>query len=132
MVKFRGIEVTVQVAGVDLKEYEDDDEAGNQDDKTVSKYVEAVSGAAFAVKVQVPREYKMTSNALAFYISADGMKGGYPMMKMTSLEQAGPQGWVNLTTGVRSFVQGQWEQRDWHFSDIHLSQSCQNPSMRNR
>ena len=132
MVKFKGIEITVQVAGTNLKEYEDDDEAGNDDGKTVAKYVEAASGAPFAVRVRVPRKYKMTSNALAFYISADGMKGGYPMMTTTSFEQAGQQGWVNTTTGVKAFVQGHWEQRDWHFSDIQLSQSLQNSKMRNR
>ena len=123
MVKYKGIEVTVQVAGVDLKEYEDEDESSYEDPKTVSKYIEAVSGAKFAVKVRVPKTYKMKGNAVSFHISADGVRGDHRACDMSSLGQAGPEGWVSLTTGVRCFAQDHWECRDWQFSDIRLSKS---------
>lgn len=125
MVKFKGIHVTVQVAGVDLKEYEDEDE-GSYNPGKVSRYVEAVSGAAFAVRIRVPKNYRMNSNALSFYISADGMKGHHPLMDRANPNFAGQQGWVSLTTGVKSFVHGRWEEREWHFSDIHLSKPMSN------
>ncbi|MDI1487201.1 MAG: hypothetical protein OHK93_006470 [Ramalina farinacea] len=130
MVKFKGIHVTVQVAGVDLKEYEDEDE-GSYNPGKVSRYVEAVSGAAFAVRIRVPKNYRMNSNALSFYISADGMKGHHPLMDRANPNFAGQQGWVSLTTGVKSFVHGRWEEREWHFSDIHLSRLGEEPTLGN-
>lgn len=121
MVKFKGIEVTVQVAGADLKEYEDEDESSDDTPKTVSRYVESVSGAAFAVKVRIPKNYKMKGNAQLFNISADGMNGDRTLCRESKLLKAERESFVILSKGVKSFVRDHWERMEWQFSDIRLS-----------
>ena len=72
MATLKGIEVTIQVNDVTSKEYVDQDEYRNDDSKTISRYIEATSGAPFGIKMRVPKVYKMTSDTLGFSIAVDG------------------------------------------------------------
>ncbi|KAF2160292.1 hypothetical protein M409DRAFT_29147 [Zasmidium cellare ATCC 36951] len=67
---FPGIEVTVEVDGVALKEYEDKDEA--EPAKTVTRYIEAAHGKNFTVTVKMSKGFRLRNNALSFQVYADG------------------------------------------------------------
>jgi len=75
----KGIEVTVHVDGQALHEYEDDEAERQpgaigeyQASKTVTKYVEAVTGKEFAISIKVRAPYEMDCPTLAFWIMVDG------------------------------------------------------------
>lgn len=70
MVKFKGIEMTVQVDGRNLQEYNDDDEVPQEN--VVSRYVQAISEAEFAINIKVPSDYRFTSTSLNFRAYAEG------------------------------------------------------------
>ncbi|PQE06594.1 hypothetical protein CJF31_00009722 [Rutstroemia sp. NJR-2017a BVV2] len=77
---FPGLEVTVKIGGSSAVEYEDDEEievapgpAGvHQAARTVSKYVEAVTGAEFSIKVSLSRIFKWDSPVLEVGLTVDG------------------------------------------------------------
>jgi hypothetical protein len=77
---FPGLEVTVQIAGSPAVEYEDDEEIEvapgpvgvYQAARTVSKYVEAVTGAEFSIKVSFSRTFKWDSPVIEVSLTVDG------------------------------------------------------------
>ena len=74
MAILNGIEATVQVNGHDLEEYDDEEDEGNETN-TQSKYVEASSGASFAILTKIGQSAKSTAgNAFIFHIYIDGVK----------------------------------------------------------
>ena len=73
-----GIEVAITVDEADLKEYRDPDL--DEDERTTTRYIEATSGQAFAIRIKVSRKFKFAGDTLAFRIRVDGRKVGYPLV----------------------------------------------------
>ncbi|KAF2964987.1 hypothetical protein GQX73_g8579 [Xylaria multiplex] len=74
-----GVQVTVQVAGKDAKEYDADEEgeqplAGDPACPTVTKYIESIDDARFAIKVTASSDYEWgyRNHALAAEVKIDG------------------------------------------------------------
>ncbi|KAG9551951.1 hypothetical protein KCU71_g14152, partial [Aureobasidium melanogenum] len=70
-----GVEITVVVDGKDLHEYQDSDTANKED--TVTKYIEAVDGASFAVKIKVIKDFKFKGDLLCVQVHIDGTLVSY-------------------------------------------------------
>ncbi|MCJ1386483.1 hypothetical protein MMC17_009609 [Xylographa soralifera] len=70
MPRLLGLEVGVSVNDVELQEYEED--GGETSPNSVTKYIEAVSNAEFAVKARVSSDYDFNSAFLSFSIFVDG------------------------------------------------------------
>ncbi|KAG9683845.1 hypothetical protein KCU95_g18025, partial [Aureobasidium melanogenum] len=73
-----GVEITVVVDGEDLHEYQDADTEDDED--TVTKYIEAVDNANFAVKIKVTKDAKFKGNRLAFEVLVDGTRISRPLI----------------------------------------------------
>ncbi|KAI5239395.1 hypothetical protein E4T43_06742 [Aureobasidium subglaciale] len=67
-----GLEVSVVVNGQDLHEYQDAHARDVED--TVTKYIEVVSDAYFAIKVTTARKLKMPGNNLYVRVTIDGIR----------------------------------------------------------
>lgn len=69
-----GVEVTIWSEGSKLKEYDDDGDQVRQSwkHKTVSKYIESETDAAFYFKLQVGKPYEHDCDELGFAIILDG------------------------------------------------------------
>ncbi|KAG9587462.1 hypothetical protein KCU77_g9196, partial [Aureobasidium melanogenum] len=65
-----GVEVAVVADGEDLHEYQDADMEDDED--TVTKYIEAVDNTNFAIKIKVTKDAKFKGRALSFRMSVDG------------------------------------------------------------
>ncbi|CAD0109022.1 unnamed protein product, partial [Aureobasidium uvarum] len=65
-----GIEITVVVDGKDLHEYQDSDMDDEAD--TVTRYVEAVDGANFAIKIKATGDNRFKGDYLSFMVEVDG------------------------------------------------------------
>lgn len=79
MVVIRDIEVTVQVDGQNLTEYDDDENAADSTSNSTTKYVQAISDARFAVFVKLLDSFKFASDALFFDICVDGVCVSRPL-----------------------------------------------------
>ncbi|THX83186.1 hypothetical protein D6D05_03603 [Aureobasidium pullulans] len=66
-----GVEITVVVDGEDLHEYQDTDM--EDEENTVTKYVEAVTGANFAIKFKGSRELEYKGEYLSLEVLVDGL-----------------------------------------------------------
>ena len=63
--------VSIQVNGNSLREYRDHECQEVRLD-SISKYIESLSGAAFAVRVSIPKNFSFTSDALGVFLYLDG------------------------------------------------------------
>lgn len=72
MVVYRGIEVTVQADGQDLKEYDhDEDEVTTPN--VITKYIQVISDAKFAISIKLLDDFKFASDALIPSVYVDGV-----------------------------------------------------------
>ncbi|KAK3706739.1 hypothetical protein LTR37_012584 [Vermiconidia calcicola] len=67
-----GVRVEIMVDGNVLKEYEDHDL--EEDERTITRYVEAVSGQVFAVAVTLPPDCQFKGDFIVFRIHTDGKR----------------------------------------------------------
>ncbi|KAK6396689.1 hypothetical protein LTR65_008587 [Meristemomyces frigidus] len=79
------VEVAIFVDGVALREYEDTDI--EEEDRTVTRYVEATSGKSFQIHLKVETSCKFFGDCLAFAIYIDGKKVGSPIVMEKKCEK---------------------------------------------
>lgn len=110
------ITVEVLVDGKALQEYEDDD-MENENPKSVVKYIEATSGAAFAIQVSVSEPYKIDSDSLTFQIFLDGNHSQTPLM-IKAKHGRKDRSWKRTIAGVTRNGRNDAELKPFMFSDI--------------
>ena len=71
MAILKGITVTIEVNGISVKEHRDHDDQEIRLNY-ISKQIESVSGAAFAIRVFIPKTFLFTSDAVGVYVHLDG------------------------------------------------------------
>ena len=91
------IEVKVLVNDQSTQEYEDD-ENETRDPNLVIQYIEAISSAAFAIKISVPSHYEFTSDAISFDIMLDGRRATDRLLAKVKHSKDGP--WEQTVAGV--------------------------------
>ena len=115
MAILKDIKVAIMVNGQELKEYDDED-IGNDDQNSVSKYVEATSDAEFEIMTSAPRWYQFTSDGLGMDVYLDGV---YVDNRLLRKENAGTiGGWRCFFKGARRFDGNQWESKPFNFREI--------------
>ncbi|KAF2651343.1 hypothetical protein K491DRAFT_719903 [Lophiostoma macrostomum CBS 122681] len=107
-----GLRVEVHVAGSALKEYDDDE---TPPPKTVTKYIEAVSGAEFVIKYFFDRPFPTTYGVEA-QIYVDGKRVGVDLNQAANLLVARAKVWE----GGRVFVNGESFRSKFRFSDVKI------------
>ncbi|KAH0153042.1 hypothetical protein KCU67_g9631, partial [Aureobasidium melanogenum] len=78
-----GVEVTVVVDGKDLHEYQDADM--EDDEGTITKYIEAVDNANFAIRIKVTKDATFHGNCLSFRVMVEGLTVRRPMVSTTDV-----------------------------------------------
>ena len=111
------IEVTIQVDGKDLKEYEDPD-TSEQTPNKVTKYIEPVSEARFTIRFHIAKPYKMTSPALSFNWSTDKLIGRSIVMTKKNLQDC-TNAWIAIVQGLKVDTKTGCEIRPFVFSKIN-------------
>ncbi|KAF1991051.1 hypothetical protein K402DRAFT_346946 [Aulographum hederae CBS 113979] len=113
-----GISVEILVDGRPLQEYEDPD-GQNNNARVVNRYVEATSGAKFAEKHTVGRNFPYIHNSLSFENYVDGEHvDGEVLLKDTL--RSGSTGTI---TGKRRQGPHGWTQKDFIFSKLTTDDS---------
>ena len=115
MAILKEIEVAIVVNGQELKEYDDED-AGNDDQNSVSKYVEATSGAEFQIVTSAPIWFEFSSDAVMMKIYLDG---AYVENVLFQKEEAGrTKAWQRTVDGARRFNGNRWVVKPFKFVEI--------------
>ncbi len=74
-----GLEVTVTVNDEALKEYH---ETGlDEGERMTTRYIEAVSGQQFAIKMRVDDSFLFKGNCISFHVYVDGQRAHAPFIK---------------------------------------------------
>ena len=76
-----GVVIEIIVKGTALKEYEDDEL--DEDERTVTRYIEAVSGQEFAVRIKRLPNCEFKGDCISFTITADGQDVDFPLLSKT-------------------------------------------------
>ena len=123
MAILKGLNVTICVNKKPLQEYADNDEEQLPD--TITKYIEAVSGAKFEVCAQYEPtfESKAPCSGAVFVTLLDGK-----MVENMPLEHSKHIGKLAYTYGSCSLKQGKWMLERFRFSEILISTRSNIPS----
>jgi hypothetical protein len=107
------IKVEVQVDGVAVQEYEDDDE--QETVNTVTKYVEAVSNTDFVIGIHITPPWPQQSILFKIYLDGKYVRGNF-------IRQDTFKGTASKHTieGSNSTKNGQWYQQNFCFSDLNI------------
>ena len=120
MAILNGIKVAIVVNGQELKEYDDEDDC-NDDQNSVSKYVEATSDAEFGIMTSATW-YQCTSDAVKMDIYLDGK---YVQNFIFRKGVAGrTRSWQYNCKGAKRFDGNQWESRPFRFVEITTGMPC--------
>lgn len=120
MVLNKAIEVKVLVKGVPAQEYNDDEEE-SQGPKTVTKYIEAKSGAEFAVQIELTPPFWFPSEALEFDLSIDGKRlENVLLVKEQFIEH--PRGQITILEGISRSHGVTWSLEKFKFTEVTTSQ----------
>ena len=121
MAILKEIEVAIVVNGQELKEYDDED-ASNDDQNSVSKYVEATSGAEFQIVTSAPIWYDFSSDAVLMKIYLDGayVENGLFLKKDARRTRARQR----TFDGAKRFNGDQWEVKPFKFIEITAGMPC--------
>ena len=139
MAVIKGIEVTIQVDGQALQEYDDIDgespgsltqgssisESEDEDQESAtftipmltSNYVEAVSGARFTINRVIPESFKKVSDAVSFRVYRDGVFVQKNIMGMR-FSQLRDESWSGLIDGSRQETKSGTLLRPFTFDEI--------------
>ena len=114
MAVIKRIEVTIRVNKKNLPEFNDED--SHSDKTSVSKYVEAISGARFEIVAIVPSSYRFASNALGFEASLDGN-----LVERGLVSEHQYHNYVYTFRGVTRLGDSGWEIQPYRFAEINIS-----------
>lgn len=110
-----GVKVAIRANGKDLKEYRDPDL--DDDTGTTTRYIEAVSGQAFTVRITVPKGFKFPAgNVLSFHVFVDGRWIDNPLAFKKDCRTA------DIRTKSRGYHVSQKEVRTLQFSSLETGQ----------
>ncbi|TIA62545.1 hypothetical protein D6C77_02681 [Aureobasidium pullulans] len=91
-----GVEITVVVDGEDLHEYQDTDM--EDEENTVTKYVEAVTDANFAIKIKGSQELQYKGDCLSLDVLVDGLRIQRPLIGREATRNGG---YTRLVEGLK-------------------------------
>ena len=115
MAILKNIKVAITVNGQELKEYDDED-VTNDDQNSVSKYVEATSDAEFKIIASASSQYHFTSDALQMSIYLDGAYVDNCLIRKKNANRS--YAWQCHLNGARRFDGNQWETKPFKFREI--------------
>lgn len=112
---YPGLEVEILVDGAALPEYVDSEVV--DDEETVTRYVEASSGAAFAVRCSLPKTL-FTAHSVLLAIDIDGV-----VVRSTTYEQSifGQSGHTEIFFTSSAIIDGVSMGQQFHFTEIKPS-----------
>ena len=117
MAILKGIKVIVQVNGSDLPEYEDADYHGDHE-TSVSKWIQATSGANFKITITVPNWFTFTSTGLSFRVSIDGQDISSRLCSQRNPAFVKGRDWHHRFQGSLVVIQGKEHQRKFEFCEV--------------
>jgi len=125
MAVIEDIDMAIRVDGRDLREFFDQD--SDHSEKSISKYIEAVSGAKFEIVTIVSRSHVFISDALGLEIFLDGELVQRPLITKADCNPTTNDyvsRHVRMIKGV-SYIGGSgWEFRPFKFAEITFGK-CQ-------
>ena len=122
MAILKKIEVTIEVEGKPLEEYKDDEEEDKPD--SITRYVEATTDAAFAIKTRLKRSFCFPTDSLGFHYKLDGvLVGDYGLYKEDFEPRKG--GCAHIQYGAYAKKDGRFDAlKPFIFNEIEVGKPC--------
>ena len=94
-----GVKVEVFVNGQALTEHTDKDL--DNDERTITRYIEAISGEEFEIRVELDEEFKFKGNCLSWDVFADGQLLTEHTVRAASKKRCGISDSINDGDGTK-------------------------------
>ena len=114
-----GLSVQLVGNGLGLREYQHDqtDEANDNINNTVSRFVEVVPGTQFGIVFHFNRAFLYHGDDIKYEISLDGRLVGHEFLLNNSIRSRTH----HRVEDVTNFVDGAWQSQNLTFSEIKTS-----------
>lgn len=112
----RGLNVQIRVNGRALKEYDGDEE--NRDPKTVTKYIEATSGAQFDVHFTFGKRFPHKQHSIVYEVALDGITASRRVVDGSDIRSHRP--YCTSSDGVHTLCEGCWTKQKFSFSQLAI------------
>lgn len=121
MAILRDVEVTISAKGSTLPEYDDDaEELGPSN--TVTKYIEALTGADFQIDYRIKPTFQMISTGIAIRIYIDGeYMDSHVLRQNQQLTNLSREHYGNTFKGARRLQSQSWTFQAFNFAEIKTS-----------
>lgn len=117
-----GLDVNLVIDGVAMQEHEDQ-EAENEhpfsNHKTVTRYVQAVSGANFSVDLHMQQHFPYKHHDIAVRLLLDGAVAKQPIIEKGRLQSR----FTHKFKGIEKLINGQWQLNRFAFADLRTCKS---------
>jgi hypothetical protein len=120
MAILKPFECTVEVDGVALQEYDDEEIEQANTTTSLTKYIEAVSRANFSLKFTLQPGWTMKADYIVWSLALDGKNYGGGVI--TSESYDGDRSCTSVRSGVVSGSGDNWTQRNFTFADIIIGE----------
>jgi hypothetical protein len=119
----QGVEVTVWSEGSKLTEYPDDDDEVKRSwkHKTVSNYIESITGAEFFFRLRVGEPYEHDCDELGFSIILDGSEENIDSILCSPDDLEGGSRWEFDVHGVETYDAEGAKLKRFKFSKLRTS-----------
>ena len=122
------VEVTIQVDGRNLQEYDDESDGNDESDTVnetpqVSKYIESTSGANFHIRMKIHPGFKwgISQEFIKFDTLIDGCIRDTPSLSFSDYSYS--LGAERFRDGIRSQERpGSWVKHPYQFSDVTIEE----------
>ena len=116
MAILKPFECKVEVDGVALEEFEDEETREADTRTSLTKYIEAASGANFSLKLVIHPGWTMKADYIAWYVVMDGKSYGGGIVPSKDYDDN--RSCTSVSHGVRSGSGDDWSERKFRFTDI--------------
>lgn len=109
------IEVQIVCNGIPLKEYDDDDNDESAEPNTVTKYVEAISGAEFQIQHDIMAPWPRHEILFTCIIDKQNIRGA-----LIRKHHYYGRSYRYIKDGVESYNRGQWSTQRFQFAELSV------------
>lgn len=119
---FQGLEVEIVSNGQSLPLYDDPDTTRTHEPRTRRRYIEAVTGAKFSIKVTIKPTFTVAwGNAARVSFGFDQSPQWCYDLNKTKWEKSQGVSWKFTRVKVFCPISSTWVYKDFCFGDLHLS-----------
>jgi len=117
-----GVEIDILVNGEPLKEYDEPPDIDNGEPKTIVKYIEAVSGSNFEIRLRLNSAYQHRGHGVTTKIFLDGVYVQTPIFPQKMIKRLSVKSLTETVQGEIHGSENDWKVAKFSFANLEIGE----------